>query len=306
MAQRDKDKDPVEGLIRNHKLEMPLKAGGKDMATPGSIPPKKKRKKKENVDFFDEEVKKNDPNMNKTSTEPIEDAERVKKWAAKKFAGTATKEDDKEEVFTLTKSQLAEILQNPIGLLAAGNEKDAEFIHSYMKVGNVQDALIAVKYAPPAILKNKTSLLALARTMMGRPEIAAAVGWCKSQRIDDLIVSRDEYADYLSQVVRGNIGDMLDDNGLLVPSKIKKYGRCIEAYASSIAKDGKAKISIKMRNPVGAAKELAKFENWEDQCSDGGAGSNLGNDALEAIEDSDEIIDVKVEEDGEKTLAGKV
>ena len=301
---RKKAIEPVDGVRRNSELEMPLGVGDKKMAVPGSIPPKKERKKNPTQEqlYFDEmEVKKAEEAQK--GQDPTVESDKAKEWTKKNLLQDNDEEDDPEETFVVSKKDLAKMLQNPLGVLCVSNEKDADFVHAYMKLGNVQDALVACEYAPRKILKNRTALLTIAREMMNRTEIKAAIGWCKSQRMDDLIVSRDEHADILSQVVRGNIGDMLDDEGKLVPSLVKQHGRCIESYASKVDKKGKIHISLKMRNPLAAAQELGKYEEWEKQGkSNVSSGGNLADDAIEAIENED-ILEVEVVEDGQEEPA---
>jgi hypothetical protein len=300
-GKRDKTKDPEDGIVRNSKLEMPLRTKSKEMATPGSIPPENKRKKKK-LEHIDVPVEKAKPKKGKPK-DPISEAEKVKEWTKKKLE---EKKDDEDEMITVSKKELTKMLQNPLGILTAHNEKDADFVMAYMKCGNVEQALIDCEYAPKSLLKDSTTRLTLAREMMVRPEILAAVSWCKSQRLDDLIVSRDEYSDYLSQIVRGNIGDMLDENGILQPSKVKQHGKCIESYTSKVTSTGAVHISLKMRNPLGAARELAKYEGWQEKDSKTGSGGALDNEVLDTIKESNDIIDVRVEEDEKETSSSEV
>ena len=278
----------IDEIKKRQELEMPLNVGGKERAVPGSL-------KCEDVDVKKGggvEVEVEIPEIESAPT----DAERVSKWVADRMTGKdGVDEADGEEVFTLTKSDLIDLLDNPLGALVGANEKDADFVHAYMRLGNVEDALREVNYAPKNILMNKTAMVALASRMMSRPEIRSAISWVRSQRVNDLIVSRDEYADILSQQIRGNISDMLDDDGQLVPSKIKKHGRCIKSYSSAVTKSGHLKVSITMRSPIEAGQELQKFEEWENQ-SRNNDGGGLGNDALETLKKSGEYIDVEVQE----------
>jgi len=216
----------------------------------------------------------------------------------KKLADGGDNSSDDDEKFTLTRKELFDLLANPLGALVAGNEKDADFVTAYMRCGNVVEALRECEYASRKVLRDQRSVLTLAHEIMRRPEIQAAIAWCRKRQLDDLIVSRDEWADYLSQIVRANVGDLIDDDGMLQASKIRQYGRAIQSYSSTIAKNGSVRITIKMKDPLAAAKELRAISKMRDT-DDGPSelSSPLNDKTLDDI--NDDSIDVKVVEEGE-------
>lgn len=207
----------------------------------------------------------------------------------------AEKDNPDNEVFQLTRAELTELLANPLGALVVNNEKDADFVMEYMRLGNVMEALRVCGYASRAILDNKVAVMTLAKKIMRRPEIIAAVAWCKQQQLDDLVIGRDEYSDYLTRIIRGNVGDMLNDDGLLEPSKVKSNGRIISQYTSKITALGDIHVSIKLKDPFAAAKELRAIRKMNVKPEENSF-DRIDDDMLKGI-DGDTIIEAEIVED---------
>jgi phage terminase small subunit len=267
------------------ELQVNIQESGQSVSIPGTKEERVETKKSLRYDKLPKGTRDKESNEKK-----------VKDWAEDNIEQQS---DPKEEIITMSRQDLIDLIKNPLGALTVDNEKDADFVHAYMQCGNVKEALLIAEYAPKDILNNKTSLTALANEMMKRHEIQAAISWCKAQRMDDMIIGRDEFADYLTQIIRSDIGDMVNEDGTLDITKIKKHGKAISTYTSCISKKGDVRISVKLRDPIKAAELLAKFENWDKRDASLLESGNLADAALEALKN--ESISVKVEESDDET-----
>ena len=143
--------------------------------------------------------------------------------------------------------------------LAPLNDRQRNFCVFYVaNGGNGADAARKAGYS------EKTSTQtghAIAHKKHVREAIKAVRDWY----FRSLIIEKNEALAILSQFARGNLASVLDDDGEINGSKVKKAGRIVESYDVKVI-EGQNGISVskkvKLHDPRAAIDTLAKIAGW--------------------------------------------